>query len=453
MTLAELLLSPVYILLLFLILRRSVENKSSPELKKYFRLAFAIKVLSCFLFVIYYTYLTEGDSRSLYFTESHNFSHALLTDARSWRYLIANKVTYDPLYVFSWNGTGYIASPSNFLVIKIATIVSFFTFGQYLLISLAFATFALSGLWKLFMFFYQRKPELSKLLAISVLFFPSVVFWSSGVLKDTLCIGAVGWLTFSLDQIFRGKHIFKSFVWLFVSSYLLIILKIYIILSYVPFLLLFLFLERIMTISSNFLRFSISLMTFLSVIFIFSGVYQSFQEEMGLLAVDNLTNSMSNFSDTFVVMNEIKDAGSAFNLGVEFDGTLSGLIKVFPFAIAATFFRPFIWEADNISQMLASLESIALLFFTLKLVFKAGVMKLFKFYLSDPIIFFCISFAIIFGLMVGTITLNFGTLVRYKIPCLPFYGVALALLYQRVNQKKKEKKSGFEQFPAIQKNE
>jgi hypothetical protein len=46
-------------------------------------------------------------------------------------------------------------------------------------------------------------------------------------------------------------------------------------------------------------------------------------------------------------------------------------------------------------------------------------------------ILFCLLFAILFALFVGATTLNFGTLVRYKVPCMPFYIISLVLLLQR----------------------
>ncbi len=40
-------------------------------------------------------------------------------------------------------------------------------------------------------------------------------------------------------------------------------------------------------------------------------------------------------------------------------------------------------------------------------------------------------------MFVGITTLNFGTLVRYKIPCLPFYLIALILILDYRNNRKK----------------
>ena len=53
-------------------------------------------------------------------------------------------------------------------------------------------------------------------------------------------------------------------------------------------------------------------------------------------------------------------------------------------------------------------------------------------------ILFSLIFSIAFAFAVGVSTYNFGTLVRYKIPLLPFFVVALILIW---HHSKKETKS------------
>jgi hypothetical protein len=48
---------------------------------------------------------------------------------------------------------------------------------------------------------------------------------------------------------------------------------------------------------------------------------------------------------------------------------------------------------------------------------------------------YCFLFSLVFALFVGASTLNFGTLVRYKIPCLPFYAISLFLIYEKVKER------------------
>jgi hypothetical protein len=219
---------------------------------------------------------------------------------------------------------------------------------------------------------------------------------------------------------------------------------VYILLAYAPLLLLYFFLKRLQKIRFVFFKYLISITIFVSIIFIFSRVYDSLEPELDAYAIDNLASSISSLNETIQNISASKGAESNFNLGAEFDGTFSGLLKISPFALIATFFRPFIWETRKISQLMAAVESLILIFFTLKILLKAGPFRFMKYILSDPLIFFCMSFAITFGLFVGASTLNFGTLVRYKIPCMPFYAIALFLIFDKVKSIAAENKSSLQ---------
>ncbi|HUN02562.1 MAG TPA: hypothetical protein PLS00_06880, partial [Niabella sp.] len=69
------------------------------------------------------------------------------------------------------------------------------------------------------------------------------------------------------------------------------------------------------------------------------------------------------------------------------------------------------------------------LLLTLKLIFSVSPSKILHTITADPNIQFCLIFTIVFAFAVGISTYNFGSLVRYKIPCLPFYALAVFLIY------------------------
>ncbi|MEP2024099.1 MAG: hypothetical protein ABJI85_05525, partial [Reichenbachiella sp.] len=47
--------------------------------------------------------------------------------------------------------------------------------------------------------------------------------------------------------------------------------------------------------------------------------------------------------------------------------------------------------------------------------------------LNDPIVLYCLTFSLLFAFAVGVSTYNFGTLMRYKIPVIPFYLITLTI--------------------------
>jgi hypothetical protein len=111
------------------------------------------------------------------------------------------------------------------------------------------------------------------------------------------------------------------------------------------------------------------------------------------------------------------------------------MISKAPQAINVAIFRPYLWEVRNPLMAISALECFALLLFTIYVIYlKRHVF--FKMIL-DPNVIFCLVFSITFAFAVGISTYNFGTLSRYRIPLLPFYVMALALMF---HYEKKERK-------------
>jgi hypothetical protein len=66
--------------------------------------------------------------------------------------------------------------------------------------------------------------------------------------------------------------------------------------------------------------------------------------------------------------------------------------------------------------------------------FKVGPRKIYTQVSKEPLLIFSVVFSIFFAFSVGLTTSNFGALVRYKIPAVPFYLSAMLILYQRNKQ-------------------
>ncbi|MEO8822855.1 MAG: hypothetical protein ABI366_04710 [Ginsengibacter sp.] len=440
MNYVDFLLTPVYILFLYLLFRSRRKKYTDPLLQKYHRQGFWIKIFASILFVLYYSYLTLGDSTVLYQCEGNNLYHLILQDASNFKYIFKSGKDFDLSLVKNPYNQGYFREEGNFMVIRLDTLFSFLTFGSYAVINLFFGCLAFSGLWKLYLFFYEQSPKLHKQFAISILYFPTLAFWSAGLLKDSLCIAAIGWLTYGLyDLLYKKRSLFKNCLIIFVSAYFLVVLKVYILLAYVPFFVLFIILKNVKNIKFTFFRYLFAPILIALSIYAFTQTLTVYNDDLGAYAVEDLTSSISHLNEVIEGRTGREDASSNFSLGTQFDGTFTGLLKIAPAAVGTTFFRPFIWEAHKISQLMAAFESLLMMFFTLYILLKAGPFRFIKWIFKDPLIMYCFLFAVIFGLFVGASTLNFGTLVRYKIPCLPFYSIALFLIYEKVKERSAKK--------------
>jgi hypothetical protein len=119
-----------------------------------------------------------------------------------------------------------------------------------------------------------------------------------------------------------------------------------------------------------------------------------------------------------------RDQGSGYTLG-DFDFSAAGLLRKAPLAVITTMFRPFLWEVRNPVMLLAALENLVFI-----VLFGRGIFRLFGSGSneSEKLLILCFSFSILFSLAIGITTYNFGSLVRYKIPMLPFLAAGLVIL-------------------------
>jgi hypothetical protein len=304
-----------------------------------------------------------------------------------------------------------------------------------MVINLIFSMISFSGVWRLYKFFYQQYPHLHKKLAIAILYLPTFVFWSSGILKDPLCTGMLGWLTYSLyGAFYKRESIIKNSLVAIVSGYIIAVVKSYILFCYLPFFLLFLVISNFKRIEKTGFRIIAFVMIGIVGVVGFFIVSDKLEKELGNFALSKLSESVKAQQSAFINMAD--QAESSFSLGVDFDGSNISLLKMAPAAITATFYRPYLWESKKISTLMSSLESLFLMVFTLFVFIKAGPLNCVKNIFKDPMILFCFFFSIVFALFVGTTTLNFGTLVRYKIPCMPFYIIALVLMLENSRKSK-----------------
>jgi hypothetical protein len=432
MGLIDILVFPVYVLLfalIFLIRRNSIQD---PVLKKYHRQGFWIKIVSTISFIIFSTYIARGDSMYLYYPEGINIAKLIVKDFSNIQLLFDAGKDFDQNLLADSFNKGYFNSESNYFIARLVAVLSFFTFGSYSAITLIFSMISYAGVWRLYKFFYEQYPHLHRQFAIAILYLPTFVFWSSGILKDPLCTGMIGFLTFSVyNVLIKRKSVFKNSIVAILSAIILGIIKLYILISYLPFLLLFVVLHYVKS-ATAFITKGILLAT-VAIILGF-GIYlfaDKLKEEMGDFALDKIATSVKTTQVNFE--NISSQAESSFSLGVDFDGSPTSLLKIAPASIAATLFRPYLWESKKLSTLLSSVESLVLIFFTIYVLFKVGPVSIAVGFVKNPLVLCCFSFAILFALFVGATTLNFGTLVRYKVPCIPFYIISLVLL---LHQKK-----------------
>lgn len=440
----DFLLAPIFIFIVYLIAKSYIKTKTNPVYKKYFIKALMIRFISAIIMALIYQYYYRGGDTCTYFTYVQHIRSILHINTNDFIKIVFFP-PHDTFLIEKYFelGSGFYVNESSNIIIKIALFLSYPLCNTYILISFVFTLFCFYGCWKIFMLFYELYPHLEKEFALACLFLPSVCFWGTGILKDPICLGALGALTYHVYKlIFFRTKIIRRFFFIIICFWLLKIIKVYIILSFMPaysFWIIFRYKE---TIKSNFIKTTAS-----PILFVISIVFGGFilfklaavSHRYGFDSIIRTAKDTQNW-----IYLSSQNGGSGYSLG-NIDYTPIGVLKVFPKAVNVALFRPYLWEAKKLILIPAALEGLFSLFLTIRLLYKAGFIRFGKLILSNPEVQFCLVFSVIFAFSVGFTSFNFGSLVRYKIPLMPFYFMALFILADKdksvvENPKKKPKK-------------
>ncbi|MGK7390863.1 MAG: hypothetical protein ACNS60_10940 [Candidatus Cyclobacteriaceae bacterium M2_1C_046] len=437
MTAQDLFITPIWLILLSVgayLIRPYVTDENT---RKYFMPALWVRFAAAILLgVLYQFYYNGGDTFAFHTHGSaHIFDAFLASPIKGLKLLFANGEYATGTYEYA-RKIWYYRDENSYFVIKVAAFFDLFTLSTYSATALFFAAFSFSGLWALYQIFYQQYKKLHFHLALAILFVPSVVFWGSGILKDTITLGAIGWLTWFFYKIFiKGEWNIGNSIGALLMLYILYAVKIYIVLSFVPALILWGMTKYFKKIKSIIVKILIvPLISAVAILFLY------FMSEA--VAKENPKYSLDQIAKTAqITAYDIRygwgargGAGAGYDLGV-LDGTWQSMINLAPSAINVSLFRPYPWEISNPFMVLAAMEAIAILFLTCFILFKRGFFQSFKF-LANQNVIFCLVFALVFAFAVGISTYNFGTLMRYKIPLMPFYLSGLVILYHLKSERK-----------------
>ena len=428
----DVLLTPLVLFVIYLIAYAVRPVFTDQVTHRYFLPGLTVKIIGAIAVGIIYQFY-YGGGRPSGDTFNYFANAAIIYEAfgesfsTGWQLLLADG-EYTPDTFQYATRMYWFHSPTEYFVIRVIAVLGLFTFHTYSAIAVLFAVLSFSGVWALFRTFYKLFPALHRKLAVAILFLPSVVFWGSGILKDSITLGALGWATWAIVRIFfERKGIPVATTILLLALYTIYAVKIYIVLCFLPAALLWVFLANIDRVQSVVVR---ALVTPVILVLVIALSYVAVIE----IGKDNARYSVDKLSETAEITARYltyvgeSQGGSVYTLGNDFDFSPLGMLRKFPLAVNVTLFRPYLWEAYNPVMLLSALESFFTLMLTVYILFQVGIRRLFRYVTSKPVVVFCLLFAIAFSFSVGISTYNFGSLVRYKIPMFPFYLSGLFIL-------------------------
>jgi hypothetical protein len=434
----DFLLVPLCVIIMYAILRARASACKDESVKKLYFQAFYFKIFCVIIYSIITAYYFGGGDTALYYQAIHDFRTALNEDFGYFSNIISSPELSDsnplsPFFIYD-NYAGdftynYMKVAGNFFVPRLGLLPSLIFFDSYLCICFCFMMFALGGAIRLFKTFYYYYPDARRELALAILFLPSVGFWSAGLLKDTICYGAIGFLTYGVFNILiRKRKIVISLFWVLLCSYLLYTIKTYIFLVLLLAITVWIFAETNRLIKDKTLRqvFTFMMLVIGVVAGYFMIQYFTQSETLKQYQLDNIVSYAENQRNNYKLVDQMYNQQTSY-YSVNASNPASLVLN----SIGATFFRPFPWEVKSAAAVLSAMEAMAFLVLTVSLVFKKRIGRIFTEIFKDPRLLMFFVFAFVFAIGVGASTANFGSLSRYKIPCMPFYMMLLLILYKK----------------------
>lgn len=429
----DFILMPVYLLIIFYVANQVKNNRIADNpLYKFYTRGLALKIVGGLLVCgIYLFYYGGGDTIGFY-KSARLLARLGFVNQETFFSVLSGNLSNLNLLRFIENDLccpDYYRDPQSFMVVRIAAPFVLASGISFFGTTLLFAWLSYAGVWRLFLLFSEMYPGMEKKFAISILYMPSVLFWGSAILKDTVTFSAACWLTVCVYYVFiKRESRMKYFIYLIISAYFLISIKPYIFVALLPGATVWIMYSRITSIKSGFIRILISPAIIAVGLLGSSFVLSSLSDRLGSYAsVDAAIDK------AIVTKNDLtRDAygENSFDIG-EIDGSIGSIVSKFPLAITAGLFRPFLWDVRNPIMLLSALENTAMLLLTIRILFSFGPFRFFGTVSQEPLLIFSFIFTVFFSFSVGLTTANFGALVRYKIPSIPFFMSLLMIMDEK----------------------
>ncbi len=414
--------------LFFFILGRSISRKiESREVKRYFIYGLALKMVATIIFGLVIQFYFGGGDTNRYYVALLDLKRAVDEDPANLLHIYGSiQMKMDsPIVPFIVNdklgdNLGYMVKTSNFSVPRFGLMFSYIFGSSYTALSMCYSFFAFWGCWKCFTLFAKMFPHIKRGMAISFLFFPSVVYWGSCITKDSVCLGALGLFIYCFYYLFFEKKLVMIYLsGLIAWGALLFFIKPYILLSLVPALSLWYFLHVNKNIKDKSVRYaSFGVLLAIiggSVLALIQFMLKSEFLEVSQYTAENLAQYAATSQEGYN-----QAGGSVFNIG-KLDGSLGSFASMFPKAINASLFRPYLWEVNNPVMLISAVESLVIFYLFMYGLIKTGFKRFFGTIFTTPVMLFMFVYSVFLAGLVAITTNNFGSLVRYKIPVMPFF--------------------------------
>lgn len=383
------------------------------SVKNFFWPALILKLLAGLCLGLLYRYYYNGGDTFMYFEEGAKLSALARSDLLLYiRFLWSGDESFS-----AWNNLTEL-QPRAMFMIKAVSVVNLFSHDNYWISSLYFSFLSFLCAWSLVKTMVRLEGSLRYIAVVSFLFFPSVVFWSSGLIKESMAIASLFFLVAIFLKVWMHQRIRRTeWVLILVNLWLLWNLKYYYLAVLLPIVTASLVVRLLFSGRYNVLpwiyRPVVWVVVFLVPLVSISLVHPNFYPDRFLHVI------VSNYAEFHV----ISDADDLIYYA-ELKATVGSVLKNAPWALFSGLYRPLPWEAGTILKFFLSLENIVLL--ALSAAALGNATKL----LRSPnrlLLFSATLYVVVLCVFLALSTPNFGTLARYRVGFMPFFFLLISL--------------------------
>ncbi|HZX75282.1 MAG TPA: hypothetical protein VFE57_12725, partial [Cyclobacteriaceae bacterium] len=314
------------------------------SIRTFFWPAMLVKLTAGILLGLMYQHYYSGGDTFIFFQDSKQLSNLFRTDLSAY-------------FQFLWDGDDSMAiwtslseiQPRSLFFTKMISVINVLTFDNYWISGLYLSLISFFSSWYLFRKISALFPDAKRAAALALLFFPTVVFWSSGMIKESLAVASLFFLTgLFLTMISKTKPSPMEWILFPVCVWVLWMLKYYWAVVFIPAAVTTLLVHSFMPGTTKPFTVQILLWLILFVV-ICSGtmlVHPNFYPEYFLqVIVDN--------NVAFGTMSEAQNLIHYDHL----QATWASIILNSPWALVSGLMRPFLFEGGNAVKLLYAMEN------------------------------------------------------------------------------------------------
>lgn len=377
------------------------------QLKKFYWPALCLKIFCGIALGWVYFYFYEGIGDTVtYYHEAQVLSNVAFSDFERYLHVLFSGPGSEQLNLSS-------TTPRAFFFLKLVSISHILTGGNYWLMSCYFSLVSFMASWFFVKTIYRNLSQFTLAAMLSVLFLPSAVFWSSGVIKESVASASLFYLSGVVVLFWFGRRInWLQWVLALVAFWLLWSLKYHyaaIFLAGVATLFIFRFIGNKIEMQSLRKAILVWIALLIAPIILVTLIHPNF--EISRIASVVVENNLA-----FHKLSDEHDLVQFYRLSPD----ISSLVMNAPWACISGIFRPFIWESNNVLQIASGVESMVLLVVAIVAFFRLRPdMKVISFG------FAMLTFILLLSTFITLSTPNFGTLSRYRVGYLPYFALLL----------------------------